>query len=405
MISPIDNWVATQTSLHSHLNPDTLRRWQEEKLREVIDYARENTRFYRENLAGTHILKELPFTLPQEIARDPFAFLAVRQNQVARITTVADSGTTRLKKRVFFTEADLRRTRDFFSAGMSALVRPGDKAQILISNDLENSLGSLLKESLARIGVKSEISGELHSAREAVDTSRDADCLVGMPAELLYMSRLAPDLRPASVLLAGDIATGSVINRLKDTWKCEVFTHYGHTEFGYGCAVDCQVHTGLHLRDADLILEIIDPKTNQAADPGECGEIVITSLSNEAMPLIRYRTGNLSRWITDPCGCGSQLYRLSSIEGRLSDHIPIGNGQIISIQQLDELIFSNPVVRGFTAFLTSRTPSVLDLIMDSESSVDHELLKSQLPAGLSLRIDYGLADPFQQRGKRRIHLT
>jgi phenylacetate-coenzyme A ligase PaaK-like adenylate-forming protein len=87
-----------------------------------------------------------------------------------------------------------------------------------------------------------------------------ADCIIGIPAELYYMSCIAPNLRPKSVLLAADIATQSMIDRIKYNWKCNVFTHYGHTEFGYGCVVDCHQHQGLHLRQVDHIFEIIDPQ-------------------------------------------------------------------------------------------------------------------------------------------------
>lgn len=406
MISPIDSWVADKTGLRGNLNPETLKIWQRKKLKETLDYARKNTKFYSDKLGSVTELEDLPFTMPSDIANDPLAFLAVPQNTVERVTTLSNSGTTHLKKRVFFSKADLERIKDFFAIGMSSMVKKGDHAQILISNKTENSLGSLLSESLSRIGVISEISGAIRTVDTAIKASRNADCLVGMPSEILYMSRKAPELRPKSVLLAADIAPQSVINSIKETWKCNVFIHHGHSEFGYGCAVDCEYHNGLHLRDTDHIFEIIDPNTDKPCNPGVSGEIVITTLTNEAMPLIRYRTGNISQIIDTPCKCGSLLHRLGNIEGRISDYISIVDGKTINIHQLDEILFNIPSVYGFDASLIYEWGRItLQLTIESSKRLDLDLLKSMLPEELNIQVNYGNADPFVRRGKRRISGT
>jgi phenylacetate-CoA ligase len=405
MISPVETWVADRTGLRGSLNPEALLTWQHEKLKTLIEYARKNSKFYREKLTDNEHLTELPFTSPSDIVEDPLAFLAVPQREVARVTTLANSGTTRLKKRIFFSKADLERTVDFFAAGMCTMTSKGEHAQILISNKTENSLGSLLRESLSRIGVISEIAGAIKTVSTAINASQDADCLIGMPAEILYMSRVERGLRPKSVLLAADFVPQSVIDSIKETWKCNVFTHYGHTEFGFGCAVDCEQHNGHHLRDADLIFEIIDPQTGTPTYPGNIGEIVITTLSNEAMPLIRYRTGNLSHIINTPCRCGGLLPRLGRIEGRIESNIPVGGGQTLSIHQLDEIIFADPVVRGFDALLTHEGEgSTLHLTVDAYNCLDLASLAAKLPEGLGIEVKYGKADPFSHRGKRRIHI-
>jgi phenylacetate-coenzyme A ligase PaaK-like adenylate-forming protein len=253
MISPVNTWTAERTGLFGNLNPETLLKWQNNKLKSRIEYACKNAGFYHDKLGNDCELSDLPFTSPSDIVKDPLAFLAIPQNLVARVTTLANSGTTRLKKRIFFSEDDLERTKDFFAAGMSTMINKGDRAQILISNKTENSLGSLLKKSLERIGVFSEISGVIKSADKAINDSQGADCLIGMPAEIFYMSRTAPGMRLKSVLLTADYIPKSVIDSIKETWKCNVFSHYGHTEFGFGGAVDCEQHSGYHLRNADLL--------------------------------------------------------------------------------------------------------------------------------------------------------
>jgi phenylacetate-CoA ligase len=402
MTSPVDTWLARRTGLYDDLNPESLSRWQGEMLKEALKHAR-RSRFYCGKITGSENLNELPFTSPEDIVNDPYAFLAINQADVLRVTTLANSGTTYLKKRIFFSGSDLERTIEFFSAGMSALVEEGDHVQILISNRTENSLGSLLRESLHRIGVSSEITGVLKSADKAAELASAADCIVGMPAEILYMCRTAPNLRPKSVLLAADIAPEPLIDSIKEAWRCDVFTHYGHTEFGYGYAVDCQEHDGLHLRSADIIAEIIDPLTDQPAKPGEKGEIVITTLSNEAMPLIRYRTGNISALTEKPCSCGSKVPSLKKIEGRIHDQIDTGHGKL-GICDLDRIVFVNPAVNAFDAFYNSAERS-LTLLIDSYDHIDQSELKASLPEGLTLYVRYEKNDPFTHRGKRRIRLS
>jgi phenylacetate-CoA ligase len=401
MISPVDIWNSRQTRLGSEINNVSLRKWQQDKLESVLDYANNNTIFYRTKLDTCKELTKLPFTLPSDVAADPLAFLAMSQSSVARVSTLANSGTTSLRKRIFFSEGDLERTKDFFSAGMSTMTKRGDNALILISNRTENSLGSLLSESLSRIGVSAEISGLTRSAEEAVKDSEGADCLIGMPSELLYMSCIAPYLRPGSVLLAADIAPQAVADRIRENWGCDVFAHYGHTEFGYGCAVDCSSHEGLHLRHADLIFEIINPETGQPVTTGERGEIVITTLSNEAMPLIRYRTGHISRIIETPCKCGSVLPRLGRIEGRYNNLVPVSEKGTLSICQIDNLVFADRAVRSMDA-MYDRVKKTLTLLIDSSAPFNEESLKEVIPDEVKTSIIYSRYDPFGNRGKRKI---
>jgi phenylacetate-coenzyme A ligase PaaK-like adenylate-forming protein len=88
------------------------------------------------------------------------------------------------------------------------------------------------------------------------------------------------------------------------------------TEMGLGGAMACEERVGYHPREADLIFEIIDPQTGGPLPEGEVGEVVFTTLTRAAMPLIRYRTGDLSRWIPGNCPCGSVLKRLDRIADR-----------------------------------------------------------------------------------------
>ena len=403
MISPVHKWTAERTGLQDKLNDWTLRNWQHEKLRQFVTYAKENTRFYRDLPGNFNDITELPFTFPTDIA-DPMAFLAISPGDVERITTLNTSGTTGDRKRIFFSIGDIERIKDYFAVGMSSLTVKGWHTQILISDDTINSLGYLLREALGTLGITSSILPVIPDKDFAISASRGADCIVGMPAELLYMCRTEPGLRPKSILLTADYIPQSIVKALRETWECDVFTHYGMTETGFGYAVDCEYHSGHHTRDAEIIVEIVDPMTGKPSISGEKGEIVLTMLSNEAMPLIRYRTGDLSYFIESTCKCGGSLRRLGTIESRFEDDIIVPGFPNLNIHVLDEILFSISFVRGFNAaFTRQENDSHLYLVIDSTEKINPTTFDPIVYPGMHIHIRYGTCDPFTHRGKRRIY--
>jgi phenylacetate-coenzyme A ligase PaaK-like adenylate-forming protein len=119
-----------------------------------------------------------------------------------------------------------------------------------------------------------------------------------------------------TVLLTAEYVSDEALAYVKDAWQCEAFEHYGMTEMGLGGAMSCAAHIGYHPREADMIFEIIDPDSGEPLPEGEPGEVVFTTLTRTAMPLIRYRTGDISRWIPGACPCGSVLKRLDRVRDR-----------------------------------------------------------------------------------------
>ena len=404
MISPVEPWVARQTGLRGGLTPDTLLRWQLDRLGEAVAHARSHSRFYRSLPAADapwslEDLARLPFTWPADLAREPQAFLAVPPSDVARVTTLTSSGSTGPKKRIFFTAQDLERTVGFFADGMTTLVDPGEDTLILMSDATEHSIARLLQTALERIGVAGRIGAPGWGVAETLAAAGRARCIVGLPAELLYLCRTDPGLRPRSVLLSADYAPRSVIAAIERTWGCQVLTHYGLTEAGFGWAVQCGAREGHHLRAVDLLLEIVDPDTGARLAPGQPGEIVLTTLRNEAMPLLRYRTGDLGRLLDGPCRCGGVTPRLGRVEGRLAGHLPLGRGAGLSIHLLDEAVFALPAVRGFEAerLGTDR----LRLTLNASGPLDPGDLAARLPPGLDFELSYAEVNPFAHRAKRR----
>jgi phenylacetate-CoA ligase len=121
---------------------------------------------------------------------------------------------------------------------------------------------------------------------------------------------------------------------------------------GLGGGVDCEAQRGYHLREADMLFEIVDPISGKALPAGEYGEVVFTTLTRRGMPLIRYRTGDVSRFITEQCPCGTHLKSLERITHRLSGRVPVGT-QYMTMADLDEALFAIDGVLNFTATMVN----------------------------------------------------
>jgi phenylacetate-coenzyme A ligase PaaK-like adenylate-forming protein len=119
---------------------------------------------------------------------------------------------------------------------------------------------------------------------------------------------------------------------------------------GLGGGVECEAQQGYHLCEADLLFEIIDPDTEKPMPDGEYGEVVFTTLTRRGMPLIRYRTGDVSRFILEPCACRTQLKTLERITHRLDGRVPIGPHSL-TMADLDAALFAIAGVLNFTVTL------------------------------------------------------
>lgn len=355
--SVMDAFIAARTGLGERLAPGGLLDWQLERLRALVAELAHASAFFRERLQGVNPaglttlagLSAIPFTTAEELRGDAgVSFVRLPQREIRRIVSARTSGTSGEPKRIYFGEAELEATMDFYAHGMAEMMGPGDRALILMGGAGAGGMGDLLSEGIAALGGTAFFHGPVRDEAAAVkllQTERP-HCIIGLPAQIFRLARLAPQMRPKTVLLSGDYLPLAVRRAVEETWQCEVFDHYGLTETGYGCAVECSAHFGYHLREADLLVEIIDPESGRSLPDGETGEVVITTLGLRAMPLLRYRTGDRARILPGPCPCGSLLRRLGRIEGR------IAGGGPISINELDEILFSFPALLGYEARLS-----------------------------------------------------
>lgn len=369
--TPLEDWILNKISYNgdsSNLGRSAIETFQLEKIKETIAYARIKSPFYKKLLAGAgsnpvksfQDLSILPFTTSDDLKKQPMQLLCVSQSIIERCVTLQSSATTGSAKRIFFTKEDLEHTLDFFLHGMSTMVKADDRVMILLPGDRPNSVADLLARALLRINVISEKHGFVENPRETVDAiiKNGINCLVGIPVQILSLvrsgngkERLKNKIK--AVLLTTDHVPKAIADVLKTSLNCAVYNHYGMTEMGWGGGVDCEAHCGYHMREADLFIEIIDPETGCILPDGKTGEIVITTLSRHGMPLIRYRTGDISMFYTSNCPCGTILKRIKRIANRVSGVIRLSSDTQITIAQLDEVLFLIPEILDFEVCLSN----------------------------------------------------
>jgi phenylacetate-coenzyme A ligase PaaK-like adenylate-forming protein len=200
------------------------------------------------------------------------------------------------------------------------------------------------------MGVEGVVHGPVTDPAQALRVLRAGrfDSVVGIPVQVLGLARRdAASGAPAhleSVLLSTDQAPRSLVAAVEAVWGCRVFDHYGSTEMGLGGGVECEALEGYHLREADLLFEVVDPETGAPLPDGEYGEVVFTTLTREAMPLVRYRTGDCGRFLTEPCPCRSPLRRLERVRARFCGRIPLQAGGAVDQAAVDEVLFALPPV-------------------------------------------------------------
>ena len=383
-LTPLEPWILAKIGF----SPDsgltarqTIDQYQLWKLRETIDYARRLSPFYRKHLVGLKgmdlssldALAAIPFTRPQDIQKCDLGFLCVSRSGIERVVTLASSGTTAPAKRLYFSREDLELTVDFFHHGMGTMVRRGEKVMILMPGELPGSVGDLLQKGLSRMGVSAVVHGLVRDAAKVLEeiVSREIDCLVGLPVQVLSLARhpksfMVPTGRLKSILLSADYVPDAVVAELSQLWDVPVFNHYGMTETGLGGGVECSHRCGYHLREADLFWEIVDPQSGRQLEAGELGEVVFTTLTRSGMPLIRYRTGDLARFLPDPCPCGTVLRRLERVRGRISATVRLSGGETFNMADLDEALFPLSFLLNFhPQLIRTDEGEVLELVIET----------------------------------------
>jgi phenylacetate-coenzyme A ligase PaaK-like adenylate-forming protein len=383
-ITPLDPWIHHKIAASQpQLTRAEIEAWQVRKLNETLALARAQSPFYRKllagmpkTIAGLDDLTQFPFTTPQDICRNPLQLVCVSQDEIQRVVTLQSSGTTGAPKRIYYTAQDQELTVDFFGVGMSTLTRPGERVLILLPGETPGSVGDLLSKGLQRLGMEPISYGPVYDPLHTLEViaTRQVDCLVGSPTQMLGLARRwQPDRhKPRSVLLSTDYVPAAIVKTLEQAWGCEVYNHYGATEMGLGGGVECGARRGYHLREADLYFEVINPLSGQPVQEGEYGEVVFTTLTRRGMPLIRYRMGDRSRFIPAACPCGTALKTLEKVSRRFDGFVALGEA-ILCLPDFDEALFGLPDLLNFSVTVIAEGALRIEAQMLNDVDVSHEI--------------------------------
>ena len=405
--NPLDAWTSAKLGCSASLfSRAELLDYQLLRLRETVAWAKQRSPFYQRQLqdfneaalATLDDLQQLPFTTADDIRRSAPPLLCLSQSEISHVVTLNTSGTSGLPKRLFFTADELEATTDFFHHGMCLLAQPGDRVLILFPNDRPGSVGDLLAKALQRLGAMPIMAGwpQDPAATAALLCREQPDVVAGTPVSMLAVARHSvatglPAPRIKRVLLSADHAAASVRRNLSALWGCEIFEHYGMTEMGLGGGVDCTAHAGYHMRESDLLIELVNPTNGVRVADGEVGEVVFTTLNRRGMPLIRYRTGDVSRVLPGTCACGSPLIRLERLHRRVHGGIRLNGSGELTMAMLDECLFDLDGIADFNAVYRHGIPDTLELEITAVDGSPAEATRLQAAARAALENSVQLA--------------
>jgi len=318
-----------------------LRELQTGRLRATVAWSLARVPFYRDALAAAGVkdadvdldrLAELPFTRKEHLREHyPFGLFAVPREEVARIH--ASSGTKGKPTVVGYTRNDLRVWREVMARALAAAgAEPGQLVQIAYGYGLfTGGLGFHDGAEHMGLTVVPVSSGNTLRQILLLQDFRPQ----GLACTPSFALHIGESLReqggdPRAIglhygLFGAEPWTEAMRGQLEALWGCPAVDFYGLSEvIGPGVATECaEARDGLHLNEDHFLPEIVDPVSGAPLPPGREGELVLTSLTKEAFPVIRYRTGDVTSLDPEPCGCGRTTVRMARIKGRTDDMLII----------------------------------------------------------------------------------
>lgn len=320
-----------------------------ERLKWTIDRAYSNVPFYRKKMeeAGvkpSHIqsLKDvrlLPFTVKDDMRNAyPYGLFAVPLKEIVRVHS--SSGTTGKPTVVGYTKRDLDTWSDCCARFISAAgVTSDDIAQVAFGYGLFTG-GFGLHYGLEKVGATVVPAAAGNTARHIM-LMQDfgTTVLIATPSYALHLGEIAEEqkakdkLKLRVGLFGSEPWTEALGAEIQNKLGCLPTDNYGLSEvIGPGVSGDCLEKQGMHIQEDHFLIEVIDPETLEPMEDGEPGELVITALTKEAVPTVRYRTRDISRILPGDCACGRTNRRMEKVHGRTDDMLIIRGVNIFPSQ-------------------------------------------------------------------------
>jgi phenylacetate-CoA ligase len=320
-------------------------------------------------------IQKFPFTTKDDLREHwPYGFVAVPKDELVRLHL--SSGTTGRATVVFHTAQDIAvwtnlLARSLYMAGM----RKGDVFQNMMTYGLFTG-GLGFHYAAEKIGALVIPTGSGNSKRQIHLMMDFATTVVHIiPSYALHLStvfaelKLDPrkDTQVKIAFLGAEPHTEKMRKKIEEIYGYKAFNSYGLSEMnGPGVACECPYQEGMHIWEDHFLVEIIDPKTLQPVADGVEGELVMTALQKEGMPLIRYRTKDLTRIIAEPCACGRTHRRIERIKGRTDDMLILKGVNMFPTQIEKKLMEIDGVGTNFL------------IILDQEGFTDSMTVKVEI---------------------------
>lgn len=385
---------------------ETINEFQNKRLQEALRYLEANSAFYQRmfkdngidigQIQTTEDLVKLPFTEKKDLQLHNSEFLCVPTEKI--VDYVTTSGTLGDPVTFGCTDSDLERLaynemKSFSCAG----IKPGNIIQLMTTLDKRFMAGLAYFLGIRKLGASIiRVGNGMPELQWDTINRLKPDTIMCVPSFILrlieYAEKNGIDYRNSSIkriigigegLRDQDFNLNLLGKRIKEKWNVELFATYSSTEMGATFS-ECPYGCGGHVHPELIIVEIIGEDNQPVAD-GEVGEVVITTLGVEGMPLLRFRTGDISSKIVDKCACGRNSYRLTPLVGRKNNMIKL-KGTTIYPPAINDVLDNTPYVVNYVV-----------IVQNSYVGTDEVVVKVGVAFGQTFDVIKDLKDRFRSR--------
>ncbi len=360
-MSSLNNQIIRDIEFRSF---EEIANYQEALLKNQIEFVMRNSKYYSK-LCLKHSspnLNEIPFTEKSHLSENNDSFLAVKRGEVAEICMT--SGSTGNQVSIYLSKKDLNRLALNEKVTFERMgIGKGDIVQLMLTLDKQFMAGiayysGLLETdaTILRIGPSSPEIQLLSLIKNNVT------CLIAIPSAILklinYAHEISFDLSSLAlkkILCIGepiytkDLKFNLLSSKILQSLPVELFSTYASSEM-QTAFTDCSSHHGLHINPSLIYVEVVDENGNQVKNR-EIGEVVVSPLGVEAMPLLRYKTEDICEFILEPCPCGRNTIRLGPVLGRKNQMLKL-NGTTIFPTAIIQILNTDKSIEDFVIIAT-----------------------------------------------------
>ncbi|CCO08392.1 phenylacetate--CoA ligase family protein [Desulforamulus hydrothermalis] len=354
------------------MDREELQRLQASRLQQTVANVYQRVPFYRElfdrhgvspaDIKSVADVVKLPFTTKTALRDNyPFNMFAVPMKKVVRLH--ASSGTTGKPTVVGYTRQDIETWSELVARMVTAAgVTDEDVAQVSFGYGLFTGAFGL-HYGLEKVGA-TVVPSSTGNTEKQIMLIQDfgTTALIGTPTYALHMAEVARGMGidPKSLgvkvgLFGSEAWTESMRDEIEKIWGLFATDNYGLSEIiGPGVAGECRQRQGMHIAEDHFLVEVINPATGEPVPDGEEGELVITSLTKEALPIIRYRTRDITVKTGEPCACGRTHARIRKVSGRTDDMLIVSGVNVFPSQIEDVLLQIDGVAPHYQIIVTKK---------------------------------------------------